>query len=93
MPKVEISQSHNVTAEEAKKRLQQLSEGLKSKYDLSSNWVSDTEVQVKRTGATGNIKIEPTAVKVFLDLSFALTPMKSTIENKIKEELKKLFEA
>ena len=93
MPKLEISQSHNVTAEEAKKRLQQLSEGLSAKYGLSSKWLSDTEAKVERSGASGSIKIEPSLVKIFLDLSFALTPLKGTIETKIKDELKKLFEA
>ncbi len=91
MPKLEITQSHSGTAEEAKTKLDTLSKELSSKYGLSSKWVSDTEAKVERTGATGTIKIEPKQVKVNLDLSFALTPIKSTVEEKIKSELKKLF--
>ncbi len=91
MPKVEISQSHKVTAEEARKRIESLNKELGEKYGLSSSWLSDTEAKVERTGATGKIKIEPTHVQINLDLSFAMTPLKGTIEKRIKDELAKLF--
>ncbi len=91
MPKLEITQSHTVTAAEAKQKLDTLSKDLADKYGLTSQWVSDTEAKVERTGASGTIKIEQSAVRVNLDLSFALTPIKGTVETKIKDELKKLF--
>jgi putative polyhydroxyalkanoate system protein len=91
MPKLEITQSHSGTAAEAKTKLDTLAKELSDKYGLSSKWLSDTEAKVERTGATGAIKIEPKQVKVNLDLSFALTPIKGKVEEKIKEELKKLF--
>jgi putative polyhydroxyalkanoate system protein len=91
MPKVEISQSHKVTAAEAKQKLDQLSKELSEKYGLTSQWQSDTVAKVERTGAKGTITILPNAVSVMLDLSFALTPIKGTVEEKIKNELKKLF--
>lgn len=91
MPKLEIIQSHNVTADEAKKRIEGLNAKLGTEYGLSSKWNSATEAKVERTGATGLIKIEASRVVVNLDLSFALTPIKGKIETKIKEELKNLF--
>ena len=91
MPKLEISQSHKVTAEEARKRIDTLNKDLGEKYDLKSRWISDTEAKVERTGATGSIKIEPNRIQVHLDLSFAMTPLKGTIEKRIKDELTKLF--
>ncbi len=91
MPKLSITQSHTGTAEEAKTKLDTLSKELSDKYGLTSKWTSDTEAKVERTGATGTIKIEPKQVSVNLDLSFALTPIKGKVEDKIKEELKKLF--
>jgi putative polyhydroxyalkanoate system protein len=81
MPKVEITQSHSVTAEEAKKRIETLNKELGDKYGLTSKWLSATEASVERTGATGKIKIEPSRVHVLLDLSFAM------------DELEKLFKA
>lgn len=91
MPKLEITQSHKVTAAEAKAKLEGLSKELSDKYGLTSKWHSDTEAKVERTGATGTIKIEPAQVSVKLDLSMALYPIKGKVEEKIKEELKKLF--
>jgi len=91
MPKLEITQSHTVTAEEAKQKLDTLSKDLSDKYGLTSKWVSETEAKVERSGASGTIKIEQGFVRVNLDLSFALTPIKGTVETKIKDELKKLF--
>ncbi len=92
MPKLEITQSHTVTAAEAKQKLDTLSKDLADKYGLTSKWVSETEAKVERSGASGTIKIEQSAVRVNLDLSFALTPIKGTVETKIKDELKKLFD-
>lgn len=91
MAKLEITQRHTVSAEEAKKRIDQLNRELSDKYDLTSTWKSDTQAEVKRTGATGLIQIEPNQVRVNLDLSFLLNPVKDKIETKIKEELQKLF--
>ncbi len=91
MPKVEITHKHSVTASEAKEKLIQLSQDLSEKYGLTSKWVSDTLAKVERTGASGTITIEPNLIKVAIDLSFALTPIKGTVEEKIKKELTKLF--
>lgn len=91
MPKVEISHNHKVTAEEARKRIETLNKELGEKYGLTSHWHSDTEAHVERTGAKGTIKIEPTRVHLQLDLSFAMTPLKGTIEKRVKEELERLF--
>jgi len=91
MPKLTIEQAHKLPADEARKCLDGLSQDLSDKYGLTSRWISDTECKVERTGASGNIKIEPQRVVVNLDLSFALSPIKGKIESRIREELEKLF--
>jgi putative polyhydroxyalkanoate system protein len=91
MPKLTIEQPHKLPADEARKCLDTLSRDLADKYGLSCNWLSDTEAKVERTGASGNIKIEPQRVLVNLDLSFALSPLKGKIESRIREELARLF--
>jgi putative polyhydroxyalkanoate system protein len=93
MPKMTIEQPHKLPADEARKLLDTLSKDLSDKYGLSSRWLTDTEAKVERTGATGSIRIEVQRVIVDLDLSFALTPLKGKIESRIREELKKLFDA
>jgi putative polyhydroxyalkanoate system protein len=91
MPKIEITQSHKDTAADAKAKLDTLNKELSDKYGLSSKWLSDTEAKVERTGASGTIKIEPQHIRVVIDLSFVLGGIKGKVEEKIKEELRKLF--
>jgi len=93
MAKLQISQSHNLTAAEAHDRIDKLSKDLGEKYGLTSSWVNDTEAKVERTGAKGTIKILTNLINVELDLSFAMSPLKGTIEKRIKEELERLFKA
>ena len=93
MAKLQISQPHNCTAEEARQRIDKLSKDLGDKYGLTSKWQSDTEAKVERTGAKGSIKVAANQILVELDLSFAMSPLKGTIEKRIKEELEKLFKA
>jgi putative polyhydroxyalkanoate system protein len=87
MPKFTVERSHNLSVDEAKQRLQALSDKLSSKYGLTSTWKTPTEAEVKGTGATGKITCAPNKVSVFIDLSFALTPLKSKIEEKVTREL------
>jgi putative polyhydroxyalkanoate system protein len=91
MAKLQISQSHNCTVEDARQRIDKLSKELGDKYGLSSSWQSDTEAKVERTGAKGLIKIAANQILIDLDLSFAMSPLKGTIEKRIKDELTRLF--
>ena len=89
MPKLTIEQPHSLEPAEAKKRLQALSDQLSSKYGVDARWTSEREADIKRSGVSGKITCGDTKVTVFLDLSFALTPLKSTIESRIRLELEK----
>ena len=93
MPKVNVEQPHSLSVPEARLKLDQLGQELADKYGLTVSWPKETEASVKRTGATGTIRIGATSVVVDLDLSFALTPIKSTVEDKIRSELQRLFAA
>ena len=87
MPKLTIEQSHRLPPTEVRSRLDVLQAKLAEKYGIHGTWVSDTEAQIKRTGASGTIKCFAEKVVVQLDLSFALTPLKSKVENRVREEL------
>ena len=89
MPKLTIEHAHGLEAPEVRKRLDALSARLSAKYGIDAHWKSDTEATFKRTGASGSIVCHPGKVVILVDLSFALTPMKGKVENRIKEELVK----
>ena len=87
MPKLNIERSHQLGAEEARKRVDALAAKLSEKYGLKSTWTTSTCADVKGTGATGKITCAADKVTVFIDLSFALTPLKGKIEEKVIKEL------
>lgn len=87
MPKFTIERNHSLDVAAVKSRLQGLADKLSSKYGLTSTWKTDTEAEVKGTGATGKITCGPGKVSVMIDLSFALSMMKGKIEEKVKKEL------
>ena len=88
MAKLNIEQAHALPIEEVKKRLQELADRLSAKYGIDARWTSDREASLKRTGVSGIIKIAEDKVAVLLDLSFALSPVKGKIAERIERELK-----
>jgi putative polyhydroxyalkanoate system protein len=87
MPKLTIEQPHALPLDELKRRLQALADRLSAKYGIDARWTSEREAAVKRTGVSGKITLGDDKVTVFLDLNFALTPLKGKVENRIKQEL------
>jgi putative polyhydroxyalkanoate system protein len=88
MPKLTIEQKHALAPDEVKRRLDALNTRLSTKYGIEARWISDQEAAIKATGATGKITCREGAVTVVLDLSFALTPVKGRVEERIRNELK-----
>jgi putative polyhydroxyalkanoate system protein len=87
MPKLTIEQPHALPHPEVRQRLSTLEERLATKYGIEAKWVSDTHAEIKRTGATGFIRCTSDRVVVEIDLSFALSPVKSKVESRVREEL------
>ena len=87
MPKFTVERPHCLSPEQARERLDALAAKLSAKYGLSSTWKTATEAEVKGTGASGKIVCGSNTVSVMIDLSFALTPLKGKIEDKVKREL------
>lgn len=88
MAKLTIEQPHGLSMEEAKRRLTTLSDRLASKYGLDARWLSDCEAQIKTTGVTARLTCSEGMVRVLMDLSFALFPVKGKIEERLRRELK-----
>jgi len=91
VPRFEITQPTSVSPEEARRRLDQLNAGLRDRHGLDPVWVSPTEVRIKRSGASGTLRIEPGSIRVQVELSFLLGAVRGEIESRIKHELAELF--
>jgi putative polyhydroxyalkanoate system protein len=91
VPNIDIVQSHSVTPEEARRRLERFATLLAEKYKLDPTWVSPTRATIERAGAHGTLEIEPTQVRVQLSLPLPLAPLKGKAEERIRRELGYLF--
>lgn len=89
MPKFTVEHSHNLPTNEVRARLQALQDRLAEKYGLTTEWTSPTEAELKRTGASGKITCGATKVSVSVDLSFAFTPIRGKVEERVRTELQK----
>lgn len=88
MAKLNIEQAHALPLDEVRRRLHELAERLSTKYGIDAEWTSEREAKLKRIGVSGVITLAEDKVAVFLDLSFALLPMKGKIQERITRELK-----
>ena len=91
MPRIDITQSHDVTQDEARRRLEGFHQQLEDRFGLLPTWISPTQVEVRRSGASGTLRIEPRHISVHIDLPFTLSPLKGRIESEIRRELARLF--
>ena len=87
MPTIKVNQAHNKPLPEVRDIANDIAAKLKDSYDVSSSWKNDTQLSFKRTGLSGDLNITDSSVAIKLDLSFLLSSFKSTIEQRIREQL------
>jgi putative polyhydroxyalkanoate system protein len=88
MPKITHQQNHQLSNEEALRRIQELVGRFSSNYHFQVEWKNETYAKVSGTGVNGEGNLQPGQVTFSLDLSFLLSPFKSKIESEIAKELK-----
>jgi putative polyhydroxyalkanoate system protein len=95
MATIDISRSHALPLEEAKKRAEELAKGMETKLGLVWKWVGDTidfhAPSGAAKGAKGTVSVSASAVRVEIDLPFMLKMMKGTIESKVNDRLQELL--
>lgn len=87
MAKIDVTQSHSLPAAEARTRMQKVQAELTEKYGLTFTWEGDSQVKVSGKGVKGTIQLSASQVSVLLDLSLLLTPLKGTIESRLRQQL------
>lgn len=95
MATIDIRRPHSLDKDEAKKRAEQLAKSMESQLGIRWNWEGD---KIKfdapsgaAKGASGTVSVEPSAVRVEVDLPFLLKAVKGTVEGKINEKLTSLL--
>jgi putative polyhydroxyalkanoate system protein len=93
MSEVRISQPHNVSADEARRRVQSFEEMLR-KYGVSAAW-SGNQATLKGTGVSGSIAVQPRSVDIVVKLgmmarAIGVDPVR--LEASIKKRLGAAFD-
>jgi putative polyhydroxyalkanoate system protein len=91
MATIDISRSHTLDKDEAKKRAEELAKGMQEKLGIRWHWEGDKirfdAPSGAAKGATGQVSVDPSKVRVEVDLPFLLRAVKGMVEGKIKEKL------
>jgi putative polyhydroxyalkanoate system protein len=87
LPKYQLDIPHTLTPEEAKKRIDAATGKLSSEYGATCAWKSDNELSVSRKGLDARVMLEPSRVRIDLNLGFLMTPFADLIKNGITKKL------
>lgn len=86
MATIDIKRTHAVGKDKARAAAEQVAERLKDKIDATYRWDGD-DLRFERSGAKGRIAVTATEVRIEIDLSFLLRPLKGRIEEKANQYL------
>jgi putative polyhydroxyalkanoate system protein len=93
VPKYQLDIPHTLPADEAKKRISDATGKLSSEYGASCTWKSDNELAVSRKGLDARVVLEPSRVRIDLNLGFLMTPFAEMIKNGITKKLSSILSA
>ncbi len=90
MPTISIKRRHTLSHTKAKAAADEIARDLNKRFDLAYEWDRD-DVSFERPGLSGNMHVGKNVVRLDVQLSFLLTPLKGPIEREIHKELDALF--
>jgi putative polyhydroxyalkanoate system protein len=90
MPTISIRRKHNLSHDEAKAAAERVARHLNNRYALAYEWEGD-HVVFERPGLSGKMHVGEREVRLDVQLSFLLTPLKRPIEQQILKEFDTLF--
>ena len=90
MPTISIQRRHTLSHSKAKAAAEKIARDLNQRFDLAYEWDRD-DVSFERPGLSGNMHVGKNIVRLDVQLSFLLTPLKGPIEREIHKELDALF--
>ena len=87
MSNISLRQRHNKNPEELRELIRQMAVKLEERYQLSSRWLNNDELEVARSGVKGRITLGADEVKVDIKLGLMMGAFKSTIQNEISRSM------
>jgi len=93
MPKFEMEVPHSLPLPEVKSRLDKAKSKLESEYQATCTWHGDEQLQVARKGLNAMVNLEPSRLRIDVELGFLLSPLAGTIRTGITKRLSELLSA
>jgi putative polyhydroxyalkanoate system protein len=90
MSTIAIKRRHSLDHKRAKAAAEKIARDLEKRFDLDYSWDGD-RIAFQRPGLSGTLQVGKTDVRLDVELSFLLTPLKGPIESAINKELDALF--
>jgi len=90
MPNITVKRRHSLDHKRAKVAAEKIARDLKGRFDLEYAWEGD-HIAFERPGLSGTLHVGKTDVRLDVQLSFLLSPLRGPIEQAIHKELDTLF--
>lgn len=90
MSHINILHPHSLAPSQARAAAQRVADKLASEYDLSCQWNGDV-LHFQRSGVTGTLALAPSQVEMKLKLGMFMSAFSGPIEQKIRENIHKVF--
>lgn len=86
MATIDIKRAHQLPRDEARSAAENVAKRLEQKLEATWRWVGE-DIVFEATGAKGKMTLTPGQVRVEIDLSFLLRPLKGKVEQKTNQYL------
>jgi putative polyhydroxyalkanoate system protein len=91
--KLHVTRPHDHNIDEVRRRLVETQDRLRQKYRAKTDWVDDSTLSIGAPGVRGQIEVAQREVRVDLDLSAVLSPLRGRIEKELGRELDRVVSA
>lgn len=90
MSHIVIHRDHSLTLDQAREAAETIASQLADRYDINHHWQDDS-LYFERSGVSGQIDLEPDAIRINMRLGFLLAPLKYRLEQEIHRKLNEEF--
>ena len=90
MADISIVQEHHLTPKKAREAAQKVADKLAAEYELACEWDGDV-LHFARSGVQGSLTLEKAQAEIVIKLGFLMSVFASTIEAKVADHMKKVF--
>jgi putative polyhydroxyalkanoate system protein len=93
MAKYEVEIPHSLPLDEVRRRLKSASPNIEDKYSAQLSWQGEDQLTVSRKGLQALVHLEPTRLRIDLELGLLLSALSGNIREGITRQLSELLAA